>query len=61
VKVLILIISFAALSACTSPVKTVCRDWPAVISDNADREDVLVYINHGHAAWRSCKLAAEGK
>lgn len=58
-KVMALILFSMLLSACTSPVVTVCRDWP----DKPERNERAVanYITDGWAAWKSCKLAAEGR
>lgn len=57
-KALTLILSIILLNACTSPAKTICRDWPDI--PNKDARDVANYITDGKAAWKSCKLAATG-
>lgn len=57
-RVLILISSAMLLTACSGSVHN-CREWPSGgVSNDANGKEIAIYINEGHAAWRSCYEAA---
>jgi len=60
-KISALLLSLVVLNACQTPeasrIDTKVREWPEPVSDDANQREIVIYINKGHAAYKSCKAA----